>query len=114
MASRGATVTIVYNHFPAISAAIRPAVRQIVQETCFAIETTAKIKVPVDTGALRASILSEMTGDTSGQVATGIEYSVYVEYGTVNMAARPYMTPAAEAERRHFMRKLSDLEASLE
>jgi HK97 gp10 family phage protein len=108
------TVQIVYNHFPKLTAALRPAVRTIVQETILAIETTAKIKVPVDTGALRASILSDMTGDTSGEVATNIEYSVYVEYGTVKMGAQPYMTPAAEAERRHFMRKLSDLEARLE
>ena len=114
MASRGATFTIVYNHFPRITAALRPAVGAIVQETLFAIETTAKIKVPVDTGALRASIQSEMTGDTEGMVATDIEYSVYQEYGTSKMAATPYMTPAAENERRHWLRKLSELEASLE
>jgi len=109
-----AKLEIVYNHFPQITARLRPAVRTIVQETCFAIETTAKIKVPVDTGALRASIHSEMTGDTSGMVSTNIEYSVYQEYGTVKMAATPYMTPAAENERRHWLRKLSDLEGSLE
>jgi HK97 gp10 family phage protein len=114
MASRGATVQILYNHIPRIAAALRPACGEIVQETILAIETGAKIVVPVDTGALRASIESDMTGDTSGEVATAIEYSVYVEYGTVHMAARPYMTPAAEAERRHFMRKMSDLEARLE
>src|SRR4029434_3335554 len=108
-----ATVQIVYNHFPRITARLRPAVRTIVMETCFAIETTAKIKVPVDTGTLMGSIQTEPTGETSGQVATNIEYSVYVEYGTVHMAARPYMTPAAEAERRHFLRKMGDLEAQL-
>jgi HK97 gp10 family phage protein len=108
------SVQIVYNNFPKITAALRPAVRTIVQETIFAIETTAKIKVPVDTGALRASIQSDMTGDTSGQVSTNMEYCEFVEFGTVKMGARPYMTPAAEGERRHFMDKMKDLESRLE
>src|SRR4030095_11820020 len=100
-----ATVQIVYNHFPRISARLRPAVRTIVMETCFAIEGTAKIRCPVDTGTLMGSIQTEPTGETSGQVATNVEYSVYVEYGTVHMAARPYMTPAAGGGRPPLMRK---------
>src|SRR4029453_3788123 len=114
MATRGATVQIVYNHIPRIAAALRPACGEIVQETILAIETGAKIVGPVDTGALRASLQSDMTGDTSGQGANNTDFSVYVEYGTVHMGERPYMTPAAEAERRHFMRKMSDLEGRLE
>ena len=109
------TIEIVYDKFPELAAKLPEAVGRIVQETIFAIETTAKIRCPVDTGALRASIQSEMTGDTSGQVATNIEYSVYVEYGTSRGSpAQPYMTPAGEAERRHYLRKMQDLEAALE
>jgi HK97 gp10 family phage protein len=108
------SIEIVYDHFPQLAARLPEAVRTIVQETIFAIETGAKIKCPVDTGALRASYTSEMTGETSGQVATNIEYSVYVEWGTSRMAAQPHVTPAAEYERRHFMKKMSDLESRLE
>lgn len=108
------TVEVVFDHFPALAAKMPEAVRQIVQETILAIETGAKLKCPVDTGALRASLVSEMTGDTSGQVATNIEYSTYVEFGTSKMGARPYMTPAAEAERRHYMKKMTELEGRLE
>jgi len=108
------TIEIVYDKFPKLAAALPEAVREIVQETILGIETTAKIRCPVDTGALRASIQSEMTGETSGQVGTNIEYSVYVEWGTTKMAAQPYMTPAAEGERRHYMRKMTDLESRLE
>jgi HK97 gp10 family phage protein len=114
MASRGTTIEIVFDHFPRLAAALAPAAREIVQETIFAIETGAKIKCPVDTGALRASIQSEMTGETAGQVATNIEYSKFVEYGTSRMAAQPWLTPAAEYERRHFMKKMQDLESRLE
>ena len=108
------SIEIVYDHFPQLAAALPEAVRTIIQETIFAIETTAKIKCPVDTGALRASIISEMTDETAGQVATNIEYAPYQEYGTSKMAATPYMTPAAENERRHFMKKMTDLESRLE
>lgn len=108
------TIEIVYNHFPQVAAALPKAVREIVQETLLGIETTAKIRCPVDTGALRASIHGEMTGETSGQVGTNILYSVFQEYGTVYQAGTPYMTPAAEAERRHFMRKMQALEGRLE
>ena len=114
MASRGATIEIVFDHFPQLAAALPEAVGEIVQETILGIETQAKIKVPVDTGALRASIQSEMTGETSGMVSTNLEYSVFQEYGTVFQAGTPYMTPAAEAERRHYMRKMTDLESRLE
>ena len=112
--SAGATIEIVFDHFPQIAALLPQAVGEIVQETILDIETGAKLRAPVDTGALRASIQSEMTGETSGEVATDIEYSVFVEFGTVRAAAQPYMTPAAEAARSPFIRKMSNLESSLD
>jgi HK97 gp10 family phage protein len=108
------TIEIVYDKFPQLAARLPKAVREIVQETILGIESTAKIRCPVDTGALRASIQSEMTGDTSGVVGTNIEYAPFVEFGTSKMAAQPYMTPAAEGERRHYMKKMTDLESRLE
>lgn len=108
------TIQITYDHFPQLAAQLPVACGEIVQETLFDIETGAKLRVAVDTGALRASIQGEMTGETSGEVATNIEYSVYQEYGTIHMPAHPYMTPAAEAARRPFMRKMENLESRLE
>jgi hypothetical protein len=108
------SIEIVFDHFPRLAAALAPAAREIVQETILQIETVTKLRCPVDTGALRASYTSEMTGETSGQVATNIEYAPWVEWGTTRMAAQPHVTPAAEGERRHFMRKFQDLESRLE
>lgn len=108
------TVSIVYNKFPDIAAKLPREVKTIVQETLYAIESTAKIRCPVDTGALRASIQSEMTSETGGQVGTNILYSIFVEYGTSRQGAQPYMTPAAESERPKFMRAMKDLESRLE
>lgn len=49
----------------------------------------------VDTGALRASIHTETTGTYSRAIATGVDYAVHLEFGTVKMAARPFMAPTA-------------------
>ena len=55
--------------------------------------------VPVDTGALEESLHVEEENPFTWTVVAGseeVDYAVYVEYGTVNMDAKPYMTPAAE------------------
>lgn len=108
------TVQVVFNNFPKLAAALPREVGIIVKETVLGIEETAKRAVPVDTGKLRASLQGEMTGPTSGQVGTNIEYAPYVEFGTEKMGAQPYLTPAAEVERRHYLRKMKGLESRLE
>lgn len=104
---------IVYNHLPAISKKLPGVVGRIVQETLFEIEGTAKVLVRVDTGNLRASIQTEMESETRGSVYTAVSYAPFQEYGTYKMPAAPFMTPAAEQARPHFMDKLRNLEASL-
>ena len=59
--------------------------------------------VPVDTGRLRGSI-EEEHGEGYGLVwfgdpDEGIDYHLYVEYGTSRMAAQPYARPALYRER---------------
>lgn len=49
----------------------------------------------VDTGRLRASITSEVSG-MEGRVGTNVEYAGFVEYGTVKRPATPYLFPALE------------------
>jgi HK97 gp10 family phage protein len=44
---------------------------------------------PVDTGALRDSI-----DETSNGVEVGVDYGVYVEYGTAHNAPQPFTVPA--------------------
>ena len=50
-------------------------------KACLLVESTAKKKVPVETGALRRSITTEIH-DTYGEVGTNMEYAPYVEFGT--------------------------------
>lgn len=57
---------------------------------------TARELCPVRTGYLRSTIGCEVTAD--GVVCTvGASYAQYVEYGTWNSPAQPFMEPALEA-----------------
>jgi HK97 gp10 family phage protein len=75
----------------------------VVRKTALDIEADAKGRAPVDTGALRNSIQTTMAGDMSAVVAPGVDYAIFVEFGTARMAARPYLIPAAEAHRQPFI-----------
>lgn len=59
-------------------------------------ESHAKQLCPVDTGNLRNSITHAQLNDHTEVIGTNVEYAPYVELGTVRMAARPYLRPAAE------------------
>lgn len=63
----------------------------------------AQAGVPVDTGALQASIqksVSSKSGKWIGRIWTsGIEYAQMIEFGTSKMAARPFMRPAVNLTR---------------
>lgn len=49
------------------------------------------------TGDLNNSIQTRQTASDEAQVAPATDYAAFVEYGTVNMPAYPYMRPAWES-----------------
>lgn len=59
------------------------------------VEGRAKARAPVDTGRLRDSIHTARDADGAELVGTEVEYARFVEFGTVNMAAEPFLRPAA-------------------
>lgn len=81
--------------FPQISAQMEERASQVVRKSAIDIEARAKAVVPVDTGALKASIQSEHNGLQS-VVSVGQDYGIFVNYGTYKMAARPFFTSAIE------------------
>jgi HK97 gp10 family phage protein len=107
------TIKITHNRLPQIAAKLPQLVSQIVKKAAFDIESNAKAVVPIKTGNLKNSIQAHMTGSTSAEVATGVEYAIYVEFGTRKMSARPYLTPAAEKVRSSFIQALQSLESML-
>lgn len=91
-----------FNRFPEITDQMRTRASAAVRATCFAGEGIAKVIVEQkdiwDTGALHGSIhVPDSDNPLEGEFVCGVDYAVYHEYGTYKMAARPFMTPAAEA-----------------
>lgn len=63
------------------------------------IERMAKVKAPVDTGALKNSIFSAKAGNLTYKVTAPQYYAIYVEKGTRKMRAQPFLQPALDTER---------------
>ena len=101
---------ILSDAIPALLEQVPELVMQIVEKAASDIVNQAQQAAPVDTGALRASIGMEMTGPAEATVSVGVNYGAYVEYGTVKMAAQPYLTPAVEANRDPFNQAFSQIE----
>lgn len=102
------TVQIVFNHFPEIQAGMEPRAGKAVAETARAVADAAKGRVPVDTGALQASIQAASAGASYQWVVTAnTAYALFVEYGTGNGPAQPYMVPSAESEQNPFLDRMS-------
>lgn len=91
-------VKIVRKDFRQLSKRAQEAARRRNIELAKEEERIAKQLVPVDTGALKASIHVEEGGSEARVVAGNeqVDYAPYVEYGTRHEAAQPFMTPAAE------------------
>ena len=118
------TITITFNRFPEIAAKLPRETSDVVRKTAFYVEADAKQKAPFETGNLRNSIQTHMEPSATEAVidiaenrapgssatsATAAEYGVYQEFGTSKMAAHPYMTPAAEANRGPFEQAMTQL-----
>jgi HK97 gp10 family phage protein len=76
----------------------------------------ARRNAPVKTGTLRESIQAEYDDKTiTGRVAATARYAKFVEHGTDDTAAQPFMLPAAEAARRRFPKRVrAEIKAELE
>jgi HK97 gp10 family phage protein len=95
-------------------------VQKVIVKACLIVERDAKMSMSpngpsapgeppaVDTGRLRASITHRVEGGgyeekTVGVVGTNVEYGKHLEFGTVHMAARPWLTPALERHRKEIV-----------
>jgi len=94
-----------------ITAQMRPRAREIVNTYGQLIAGDAAQMAPVDTGALKTSLVSEsqMTDDLTFTVQDGVEYGVYQELGTSKMAAQPFLIPAIEKWKQRFQDAFAEL-----
>lgn len=75
----------------------------LLRRTASAIEADAKALAPVDTGTLRASISTTLTGDgrngsMTAEIGPTVEYGVFQEYGTSTQSGQPFMGPAYDRQ----------------
>lgn len=83
---------------------LEPELVKVVQIAAFNVERRSKDLVPVDTGATKNSIAARFSrGGLEAEIGPTTEYAPFIEFGTTRMAARPFMTPALEAERKPFI-----------
>ena len=98
------TVTIQFNKFPEIAAALPEQTKAVVRKACFDLEGQAVMRAPVDTGALVSSIGTEFYMDgLLGIVSPYVDYALFVELGTRRQSAQPYLFPAADVIRPVFI-----------
>lgn len=91
------------NHWGEMAAKIRRAAPEMSKQTAAKVLAFAQNIVPVDTGELLSSGHIEQDGDTY-YVVFGTDHCWYVEFGTMYMAAQPYLTPAVESVHEEWMR----------
>lgn len=99
---------MVFNHFPEIAAQLPMLTHELLDEAAEAVAVEARANVPVATGELRDSIVTEVE-KTRALVLVKKFYGLFHEFGTVKMAARPFLTPAAEKMRPWFIERCKDM-----
>lgn len=116
----GSYVVVKLNKMPELSGKLRKRAAVEVgdaAETCAAL---ARSLVAVRSGALSASIHIEKESDLSRKVVAdakavsdGSMYGLFVEFGTKNMAAQPFLTPAAEMVKPKFIGEMQSIVAEI-
>ena len=101
MASRF-VARIDYNRIPVVLHKLRAGSETIVARTANEIERGMTADVAVDTGDLKRSIRSAKVREMMWQIIVGAGHGIYVELGTINMAAQPFMLPNVERQRPIF------------
>lgn len=79
-----------------------------VREVAERVARGAKGRAPRRTGSLAESIATEQDGPMKYYVTADFPWYL-LEHGTARAGARPFMVPAAEAERDNLKRAVSDL-----
>ena len=88
--------------------------QKVVAKTAADIEATAKSLAAVDTGTMRNSIGTTISGGgLTAEVGPTVDYAIYNEYGTRRMAPRPFMGPALERHSEPFVQAVAKITEGL-
>lgn len=125
------SISMVRNRIPEILRAFRSEASEIVRTSAYNVQAhilegmseshdgriygghqaSAPGEMPaVDSGTLIGSIaVDAQPGRLWAEVTAGTDYAAHLEFGTVNMEARPFMLPAIVAEQDNFIRQFTAL-----
>jgi len=84
-------------------------IRKAINLTRLKVENSARRLAPKDTGALKASIWSEMVNDETAKVADGVFYGLFQEVGTEKFSAQPFLRPALEMHKKDLEKELKKI-----
>lgn len=85
-------------------------VKRVVKSNGAQLTRNAQRLAPVDTGALKNSILQKIEGGgLASRSSAGMHYANYVEKGTRFMSAQPYMKPSFDLQAPMFIKELEVL-----
>ena len=98
----GFTIDVIDNspaYLAAMKEGVAKAVKLIAKQASSNVADITPVGTPESTGkpgyiggTLKNSITGRSDADTA-YISTDVEYSIYVEFGTYKMAAKPYMRP---------------------
>ena len=96
--------------------ATRAVLSDVIAKSTFAAKQRAVALAPVGEGRLRNAIQATSRGMYGRVIITDPEifYWRFLEYGTVKMAARPFVRPAAEMETAAFVERVRQAAQRLE
>ena len=95
-------------------------IKNVIQIAARHVETDGKRRIAewpaVDTGATMNSINArpDDSEELSWKIGPSTEYAPFIEYGTIYMRARPFMTPALESEAPRFVEAMRQIITELD
>lgn len=90
-----------------VAATAPQAMQLVVEKTARDIEAGAKVRSRVDTGAMQSGLQAQREDAYTWLVVGLVWYTIFHEYGTAHMSARPMLTPSAEEARPMFLAALA-------
>jgi HK97 gp10 family phage protein len=94
------------NRLPDLPREVRERAIAVINSHARNVASIARQLVPVRTGQLRDSIAVSESSLGTVRVEVGAPYGIFVELGTHNMGAQPFMFPAVENDRPGLMSDL--------
>ncbi len=87
----------------------RKAIRKVVRETAVRVRDSARRRAPRDSGDLKKSIQRKSSkSGMAAKIGSDIVYAPFVEFGTNDTDAKPFLFPSLEEERPHFLTNMRD------